>query len=295
MKKEDFIVGKWYKSSLWSENKAFKFLNVLCENTPRIECSERIYKTTHEKKLMVFKNPLTSFTEVPISEIAKYLPKDHPDLQDIISRYVKLLAGFDTCSTGRIFDTYLKIPTIKDWNPSWTWESLLKGSRKKYFIPTTKEEYDAQFQMNPSIQELQEFPEIGFCTNPTQELKNYLNLNRRKDNSTGNASIFWNKSKWNKSFLTKAFQSDKTHYSIEQLNKFINNNSQQNEQKSNIISTASSENRRTIITGTVAIRWGRQQVTTGSRPQGNTTSANCGTTCIRTAQISKSVIIKENY
>lgn len=292
MKKEDFIVGKWYVSSKWDFFRAAKFNGFTKEGF--FERSEfiRIRNNSYSKgtdRTTTDNKEWETFKEVPISEIAQYLPKDHPDLKNIIPQYIKLAVnGWDNNLLGTIFNTTKPFICYEHWDKKWTWEYLLNSHmHKKYFIPSTKEEYDAQF-------ELQKFPEKGWCRNNSRKLYEFLknkypdcNINIRQ----GIIGFAWNKN----SYYDISVGSGNPEYTIEQLNKFINNNSQQNEQESNIISTTSSENRRTIITGTVTIRCGRQQVSIGSRPKGNTTSANCGTTHIRTAQISKSVIIKKNY
>lgn len=79
-------------------------------------------------------------------------------------------------------------------------------------------------------------------------------------------------------------------YTIEELNQFINIKNKKNE-----IPNITSEITRNSGSGTVILRCGGQQITTGSRPKGNTTRANTGTTRINHIKISKSIVKRENY
>jgi len=81
MKKEDFIVGKWYKSSLWSCFKAAKFMEF---EDGRFKYSEALYKGNDKLKsdsgyTGTDSQKWSSFSEVPISEIIQFLPDGHPD------------------------------------------------------------------------------------------------------------------------------------------------------------------------------------------------------------------------
>lgn len=306
MKKEDFIIGKWYVSSAWSDTKAVKFSNI--SNNNRFCGFESIKRNeTYDKNTSAssFSGDLHTYKEVPISEIAQYLPKDHPDLQNIIPQYVKCIKQnginkhYPESQIGRIFKV------IEAKVAGYKLEGAIEHSvSKNRFILSTKEEYNTQFKPNPFLQELVEFPEKGFCTNPTQELREYLSKTRRLEKDSSTKSVFWTKSIWKESFLDLNYTAGHTHYPIEQLNKFINIKNKENEKSSsssgsiisnNEIPRTSSENRRRIISGTVAIRCGRQQSTTGTRPKGNITIANTGTTRISSTKISKSVVIRENY
>lgn len=289
MNKENFIPGKWYISSRWNSFEAAKFDKFT--SIGDFHYSERINGNKWEDTgsyTNLDKQIWSSFREVSISEIAEYLPKDHPDLQNILPRYVKLLKGFDNEHTGEIFDTNLPIPKYKYWSPKWTWKYLVIDSiiDKKHFIPATKEEYDAQELYN---EELKDFPKEGCCLK-SQELYDFLCKKYPHINSVSKPRLktvtYY---AWNINSCWSISSSSKPYYTLEQLNKFINNN--QNYEVSRI----TSEDIRRNISGTVAIRCGRQQITTGSRPNGNKTRSSTGRTRFNHVKIIKTTIKREDY
>lgn len=296
MRKEDFVIGKWYVSTKWSVFKAAKFsgfdIDGFFKRSEFIRISKDYVK--ENGRTVTDQKRWETFIEVPISEIAQYLPKDHPDLQDISIEYVKCISVYLGNKGNSIIGKIYPFNEINDFSEYKISNFSIKNAAK--FIPATKEEYDAQFDSG-----LKEFPERGFCESISVDLYRYLtnrypdaNVNPRKDiiGYAWNSTTFWDIS----------IGSGNTTYTIEQLNKFINAKTKENgkQQKTNSnpcgeIHLSTSENRRSIVSGTVTIRCRRQQISIGSRPEGNTTSASCGKTHIRTAKISKSVIIKETY
>lgn len=233
MKKEDFIVGKWYANDLWVDIQAVKFARFQ-NNIFKPTESIRYNKHHFAKPMDSYYDSTFSYREVSISEISKYLPKDHPDLGII---------------------------NIEN--------------------------------------ELQEFPEQGFCRFDginDWELYSYLD-NKFPQSSvyitTDSIGLTWNKL----SFWDISIRSGKKEYKIEQLNKFINNNTKENvkQTSNNEVQSITSENRQSSRTGTIAIRCGRQQITVGNRPNGNTTRSKIGRAEIKSVKICKTIIKSENY
>mgnify|MGYP003398321297 CR=1 FL=1 len=72
-------------------------------------------------------------------------------------------------------------------------------------------------------------------------------------------------------------------------------NTKKDEQNSSNVQRITSENRKPNITGTVILRCGRQQITTGIRPQGNISLPNTGKTRTSVLEIRKNIIQSENY
>lgn len=72
-------------------------------------------------------------------------------------------------------------------------------------------------------------------------------------------------------------------------------NTKEDEQNSSNVQRITSENRKPNITGTVILRCGRQQITTGIRPKGNISLPNTGKTRTSVLEIRKNIIQSENY
>lgn len=233
MKKEDFIVGKWYVSNSWTDIQAAKFERF---QSNMFKPSEYIKYNNHgfARHIDSYYDSIFNYREISISEISKYLPKDHPDLGII---------------------------NIEN--------------------------------------ELQEFPEQGFCRfNKLDDWKLYCYLSRKFPESSVKINACDIGLAWNKlSFWNISIGSGKKEYKIEQLNKFINNNTKENvkQNSNNEVQSITSENRQSSRTGAIAIRCGRQQITVGNRPNGNTTRSKIGRTEIKSVKICKTIIKSENY
>lgn len=72
-------------------------------------------------------------------------------------------------------------------------------------------------------------------------------------------------------------------------------NTKEDEQNNSNVQRVTSENRESNITGTIILRCGRQQITTGIRPQGNISLPNTGKTRTSHLEIRKNIIQSENY
>lgn len=77
MKKEDFIVGKWYQCSYWDSNRDYAKCIKVTTNT--IYFSEKIHVGKYSKLNDSWFLDMKRTRLVDISEIAEYLPDGHPD------------------------------------------------------------------------------------------------------------------------------------------------------------------------------------------------------------------------
>lgn len=151
MKKADLIIGKWYTCPGWMETKAIKILRNTSGSSDVVQISERILKDgTYSKYTKNWSDTYTKFEEVPISEIAQYLPKDHPDLQNIIPQYVRCIKQnrfnkhYPESEVGKVFKVLESC--AKGYRLLESTETYVNKSR---FTLSSKEEYDAQFKTNP--------------------------------------------------------------------------------------------------------------------------------------------------
>jgi hypothetical protein len=91
MNKEDFVVGKWYVSSKWSCFRFAKFKKINLSGY--FVYSEKLYLEGKyeqtEDSTTTDHQDWNTFREVPIEELRKYLPSDHPDLQEKKKEFVK--------------------------------------------------------------------------------------------------------------------------------------------------------------------------------------------------------------
>jgi len=148
MRKQDIIVGKWYTSTSWVDTLAIKIV----ENKKEKICvysSQEILKSGTFIEIDNAWTTFRNFKEIPISEIAQYLPKDHPDLKEIVPEYVECielpnttnLHLYSATTIGKIYKVAKWMYTLQD--------CLLVGETKgacdrKRFKVSTKEAYDAQ-------------------------------------------------------------------------------------------------------------------------------------------------------
>lgn len=87
MKKENFIVGKWYKRDTGSYVKLKEIKDgVFVSNEEMLKRDDFKHKITDSWHGHIV-HPSNTYTLVDISEIAYLLPKDHPDLQNIERSY----------------------------------------------------------------------------------------------------------------------------------------------------------------------------------------------------------------
>ena len=226
MKKEDFVIGKWYCSSQFLTTIAFKF-NGFAE-MGHLQPSEKIttYGSYSIDNVARYVKKYESYREVSLSEIQQYLPKGHKDLFN---------------------------------------------------------------------NELQSFPETGYCTTIDEDLINYLKTERvrAQGGEVDNFDcIVWTKNYVWRGTLNYAKNNKLKEYTIQELQKFINVNITKNE--NNELQTITSEDRQSVRRGAIAVRCGGQQVTTRVRPTGNSTRVNITETTIRSSKIIKSIIKREN-
>jgi len=147
------------------------------------------------------------------------------------------------------------------------------------------------------LPELNTFPITGWCKSFDIQLISYLRTLYPKNKpiyTEGMIAICWNAI----CYWTVSTTSNRPEYTLEQLNKFINPNLIQDGKhgntSSNELQTITSENKRPIIRGTIAVRRRGQQSSIGSRPQGNITSINTSRTKSSSIEICKN-IIKYSY
>jgi hypothetical protein len=102
MKKEDFVKGKWYTSTLFSHTKGFKFSHfyggkiVITEIINQDKFSEHI--TNYE-----FNN---TFIEVPLDDIIQFLPNNHEDV--ILYRKLKNFPKEGFCRNSEKIYYYIR-------------------------------------------------------------------------------------------------------------------------------------------------------------------------------------------
>jgi hypothetical protein len=102
MKKEDFIIGKWYVSSLWHSIKAAKFAGFQgkgIDSAGGLFSFNEMIKEKWEKREYIGTTGTDcqrwdTFREVSISELYLYLPSYHPDLT----------SAYPECSTNTFSD-----------------------------------------------------------------------------------------------------------------------------------------------------------------------------------------------
>ena len=226
MKKEDFIVGKWYVSSLWVTFIAAKFSGF--DKHGFYSFSESIYSGVGRHLFNLSftttdKQGWSTFREVDLSEIEEYLPKGHPDL-----KLTTIDLSFPT--EGCYFDD----------------EGIVLNHLKS----------------------------LGY--NPSKE------YNHRK--SEGRQYVKWdNNHYWyicSNSINTK-------NYTTQQINQFLNINK-------NEVLKIKTENTRPIIKGAIGLRSRGQQITAGSRHQGNSASIiTCKAKSV-SIEISKNIVKRSN-
>lgn len=287
MKKEDLIIGKWYHNPNWG-NKNFKAIKVTRIDSTYVYYNENISYDKYNNQSKENKTiNIKGYKEVPISEIAQYLPKDHPDLQYNIPEYVKCTKnqGNSEYKIGIIYKIISATGHIGENIGTAVW-----SYNKHRFVPATKEEYEAQSKSN----ELKEFPLEGYCKNKSKDLAEYL---KKRFNPYENQidrdyiiGYAWNST----NYWYISVSSTKQEYTIEQLNKFINPLKQEENGKQettiNKVHSSTSEIRQPIGNGAIAIRCGGQQITTRGRFEGNTAKFSCRKAQIRTIKISKSTV-----
>lgn len=304
MKKEDFIIGKWYHCKDWvREVKAARFAGFVDNyfTYSAMINSEYIKKSSRSTY-----NDWNTYKEISIAEIQQYLPIKHPDLELVVPLYVRWTDNLGSSRSGlqcsdrnfiknKIFKTSDEKPLAGAALESWV------AHLKVYFYnyeEATEEEYLKQF--SSAFKNLSKFPEQGYCTEINQDLINYLKSCYRSGvNNPSEAvqTISWRKKDqtWWKGSIAYAEAENYTKYTIVELSKFINPNNKQNEQqKTNIVQSIENENSRRIISGTIIFRRGGQQTAVGSRPTGNRTSCSIRKKETRSIKISKSVIQSGN-
>lgn len=88
MKKEDFIIGKWYAHNPYNDLSRLWYVKFKNISNKFLEASEYI---TDNKEYYyregIFNKNFNEYWSINISEIARLLPKDHPDLQNIERSY----------------------------------------------------------------------------------------------------------------------------------------------------------------------------------------------------------------
>lgn len=227
MKKEDFIVGKWYVSSLWTSFIATKFSGFNKQGYFSYSESIQCVKGRHMFSLSVTtsdRQDWSTFREVDPSEIEEYLPKGHPDLKlNIID------SNFP--EAGCYFD-------------------------------------DEDIVLN----HLKSIGYIGYNEGVTSKRSGYQHIR-------------WNKK--NEYFYLTSSSSNVKNYTTQQINQLLNIN------KNEVLKTKT-ENTRPIIKGAIGLRSRGQQITDGSRHQGNSASIiTCKTKSV-SIEISKNIVKRSN-
>ena len=227
MKKEDFIVGKWYVSSIWTTFIATKFSGF--NKQGYYSYSESIY---YDERRYIFNSSYTvsdkqdwsTFREVNLSEIEEYLPKGHPDLKLTI-------INLNFPKAGCYFDD----------------EDIVLNHLKS----------------------------IGY-------IKYSKGVTSKKDDYP---YIRWNNK--NEYFYLAYPSSAVKNYTTQQINQLLNIN------KNEVLKTKT-ENTRPIIKGAIGLRSRGQQITIGSRHQGNSASIiTCKTKSV-SIEISKNIVKRSN-
>lgn len=226
MKKEDFIVGKWYVSSIWTSFIATKFSGF--NKQGYYSYSESIHRCVgkHMFSLSVTtsdRQDWSTFREVDLSEIEEYLPRGHPDLRTNI-----IDLNFPT--EGCYFDD----------------EDIVINHLK------------------------------GLGYNPSKE------YNHRKSESRQYV-------KWSNNYYWYIYSSSSNtkNYTTQQINQLLNINK-------NEVLKIKTENTRPIIKGAIGLRSRGQQITTGSRPKGNSASIiTCKAKSV-SIEISKNIVKRSN-
>lgn len=226
MKKEDFIVGKWYVSSIWTTFIATKFSGF--NKRGYYSFSESIYCT---KGRHTFDSSYTAtdeqdwstFREVDPSEIEEYLPKGHPDLRATI-----IDLSFPT--EGCYFDD----------------EDIVLNYLRSLGYTHSKE------------------------------------YNHRKTEN-----IKYIKWRHNQYWYISSNSINTKNYTTQQINQLLNINK-------NEVLKIKTENTRPIIKGAIGLRSRGQQITAGSRHQGNSASIiTCKTKSV-SIEISKNIVKRSN-
>lgn len=237
MKKEDFIKGKWYISSEWNEFIAakfdgfnwdddFTFSEIIGKKLLNHRYNNNSYTNTDKQRWSTFK-------EVSIAEIARYLPKDHPDLPN----------NNEFPKTGYCSGSEIDIATIANY--------LHNTLNKKIIGSNTLADAKCVVWTETCYYYMSVKQSTTYSCRPTDYILNTIN------NKT------------------------KTNYG----------NIKQNDN----VPTTTSEVRKSTFTGTITIRRGRQQITTGSRPNGNQACVNTGRSRFNTVKIRKNIVKRENY
>lgn len=296
MKKEDFIVGKWYRCSRWDNN----IIAVKCSDIGnRFQYSEIVKKQKQKQKHLVATSSSIytdweNYIEIPISEIQHLLPDNHPDLNP---EYVKCVETVNfSYVPGNIIN---KIYKVKNWNYTFT-ECILENEshfcKKSRFICATKEEYDKQEYLALGLNFVDDFPKKGCYFDDNDILVNYLIKNNYTQNpnydkkSKEKQYLKWDSFKyWYIRFESNEFKN----YTTQEIHQIINYKTNQNEK--NTLQSIETENSRPNHIGTIAIRRGRQQVTTRNRPNGYKTSVKIGRTEINSIKICKNIVQSANY
>lgn len=219
MKPEDFVVGRWYRSSDWINTIAAKFSEL--GNSGIFRASEKISTEagTTNYTLRVtgsYDAPYKTYYEVPLSEIQQYLPDGHIDKQP---QYVRCIGDnpidFGTNGIGKVFKVLV-------WNHCGN-DMLLEthngsvSSNRHRFVPASQEEFINQ------LPPASVFPETGWYRGVDPALTAYLERSGKKRVSDSGKDITrWTDNIWWFSSYAQIILISDKEYSIAQLTPFFN-------------------------------------------------------------------------
>ena len=308
MKENEFKIGRWYKSSKWVTIFAAKFERIACG---RFEYSECVKNNYHHSMIggtsVSDEQDWDTFTEVSVSDVYKYLIKEAASPINLLkrNRYLKWVDNTGTQNTGsqcaltvfikdKLFDTKIERPPAGAYTDSWVTHLNVYPYN---YLPISEEEYFAKIPTEE--RGLAEFPKQGYCKNISKDFIDFLRTRYpscKRELPPNKEGIAWSLY----SYWTVSIASNKKEYTFEQIKKFITPKKEENgiecSKTTDIdLPTKASENRRSNLTATVAIRSGRQQVAVGSRPKGNSARVDTGETRFRHIKICKSAVKRANY
>jgi hypothetical protein len=213
MKKEDLIVGEWYKSNSWNETAIAKFQSYEYQKFWFKEAYINAQIKNKKVNGDFFYSTLDNLVKATEEEIQRLLPDNHPDKN---IRYVKCVKPYN--NYGIVDVIYKKIGILiytsegKSFQNSHNDTTILE-----WFIPSTKEAYDLQDNIS---NELTEFPKEGYCKNTSEKFRNFL-INKFPgivcQYGPNTIGYSWSE----KSFCDITINSSKKEYKIEELWKFF--------------------------------------------------------------------------
>jgi hypothetical protein len=159
MKKEDFIIGKWYVSTKWSNFIATKFKGFNYEGQYTFSEVIRGKTSSHEyysSYTATDHQEWNTFKEIPLAEITKYLPVGHADLNLSSPEYV-------ICINSNGLSDYKDNHIYKLNNGKIEGGAALWRFNTHRFVQTTKEAYDAQESKLKPVTIVSPNPEYEKC------------------------------------------------------------------------------------------------------------------------------------